>query len=171
VEPISANSAEGLGYEEIDQNGAVVPGSQMPVTAFDPSVTTVCLPLGPGQMPAHETWEIVNLANQSHNFHIHQTKFSFVQAGAPLMSNPINQKLGVGIMEDNVPLPVATPDPALIPDGSCTIDQWHSGKCPMTPLLLNIPFPQLGTFVFHCHVLTHEDAGMMAKIQVVPAPR
>ena len=174
VEPISANSAEGLGYEEIDQNGAVVPGTQMPVTAFDPSVTTVCLPLGPGQTPAHEAWEIVNLANQNHNFHIHQTKFSFVQAGAPpwsLMSNPINQKLGVAIMEDNVPLPVATPDPALIPNGSCTIDQWRDGKCLVPPLLLDIPFPQLGAFVFHCHILNHEDAGMMAKIQVVPAPR
>jgi L-ascorbate oxidase len=164
---VESSGAEGLGYEEIDQNGAVVPGTQRPVTAFDPTVTTVCLPLGPGQTPVHETWEIVNLAIQNHNFHIHQTKFSFIQAGAPL----INQLLGVGIMEDNVPLPVATPDPALVPNGSCTIDQWHNGQCPMTPLLLDIPFPQLGEFVFHCHILVHEDSGMMAKIQVVPAPR
>jgi hypothetical protein len=29
----------------------------------------------------------------------------------------------------------------------------------------------VGTFVFHCHILEHEDYGMMAKIQVVgPAP-
>jgi FtsP/CotA-like multicopper oxidase with cupredoxin domain len=41
----------------------------------------------------------------------------------------------------------------------------------MTPLLLDIPFPQLGEFVFHCHILVHEDSGMMARIQVVPAPR
>ena len=26
-----------------------------------------------------------------------------------------------------------------------------------------------GTFVYHCHILDHEDAGMMAKIQVNPA--
>jgi hypothetical protein len=25
----------------------------------------------------------------------------------------------------------------------------------------------IGTFVFHCHILEHEDFGMMAKIQVV----
>ena len=24
-----------------------------------------------------------------------------------------------------------------------------------------------GTFVFHCHMLDHEDGGMMAKIQVI----
>jgi hypothetical protein len=29
----------------------------------------------------------------------------------------------------------------------------------------------VGTFVFHCHILEHEDKGMMAKIQVVgPTP-
>jgi FtsP/CotA-like multicopper oxidase with cupredoxin domain len=26
-----------------------------------------------------------------------------------------------------------------------------------------------GTFVYHCHILDHEDAGMMAKIEVDPA--
>ena len=25
-----------------------------------------------------------------------------------------------------------------------------------------------GTFVFHCHILLHEDLGMMHKIQVMP---
>jgi FtsP/CotA-like multicopper oxidase with cupredoxin domain len=24
-----------------------------------------------------------------------------------------------------------------------------------------------GTFVYHCHILDHEDGGMMAKIQVL----
>jgi L-ascorbate oxidase len=41
----------------------------------------------------------------------------------------------------------------------------------MTPLLVDIPFSQFGAFVYHCHILNHEDSGMMAKIQVVPAPR
>jgi L-ascorbate oxidase len=35
---------------------------------------------------------------------------------------------------------------------------------------LDIPFSQLGDFVYHCHILGHEDAGMMAKIRVVPSP-
>ena len=46
-----------------------------------------------------------------------------------------------------------------------------TGQCPMTPVLVEIPFSQLGAFVFHCHILDHEDGGMMAKIQVVAAPR
>jgi hypothetical protein len=26
----------------------------------------------------------------------------------------------------------------------------------------------VGTFVYHCHVLEHEDGGMMGRIQVLP---
>ncbi|HEY4819775.1 MAG TPA: multicopper oxidase domain-containing protein [Xanthobacteraceae bacterium] len=33
----------------------------------------------------------------------------------------------------------------------------------------DIPFSQLGEFVYHCHILEHEDGGMMARIVVVPA--
>jgi hypothetical protein len=28
--------------------------------------------------------------------------------------------------------------------------------------------PTVGSFVYHCHILDHEDAGMMAIIQVLP---
>jgi len=27
----------------------------------------------------------------------------------------------------------------------------------------------VGTFVYHCHVLEHEDGGMMGRIRVVPS--
>jgi FtsP/CotA-like multicopper oxidase with cupredoxin domain len=39
------------------------------------------------------------------------------------------------------------------------------------PISRNTAVIQLGEFVFHCHILEHADGGMMAKIQVVPAPR
>jgi L-ascorbate oxidase len=93
----------------------------------------------------------------------------------PLVLGEIHAAGDTGIMEDNVPLPVNTPvDPDYIAqnqNGYCTIAQWRTGYCPMTPVLVDIPFSQLGAFVFHCHILDHEDGGMMAKIQVVSAPR
>jgi FtsP/CotA-like multicopper oxidase with cupredoxin domain len=46
-----------------------------------------------------------------------------------------------------------------------------AGRCQATPIFVKIPFAQLGTFVFHCHILEHEDGGMMAAIRVVPAPK
>ena len=36
--------------------------------------------------------------------------------------------------------------------------------------VFDIQFSQLGEFVYHCHILEHEDGGMMARIMVVPAP-
>jgi hypothetical protein len=35
---------------------------------------------------------------------------------------------------------------------------------------MNIPFTQLGEFVYHCHIVAHEDGGMIARIVVVPSP-
>jgi suppressor of ftsI len=35
---------------------------------------------------------------------------------------------------------------------------------------VDIPFTQpqqIGTFVYHCHILGHEDKGMMATVEVV----
>jgi len=175
-DPYNNAASFGLGYEEVDQNGNAIAGTQIPITGFDPSNNTICLPLATGQTPVRETWELVNLATENHNFHIHQTKFRFIQKSAPqgsLFAPTLNPAVGAGIMEDNVPLPVSTPnipDVAANQNGYCTIDQWHSGACTSTPMIVDIPFSQLGEFVFHCHILEHEDGGMMAKIQVVPAP-
>jgi hypothetical protein len=164
-----------LGYEEVDQHGNVVPGTLKPMEQFDPSHNIVCLPLGPGQTPVHETWELVQLSTENHNFHIHQTRFHVVDASAP-SSSPLSVKLnasvGQGIVEDNIPLGVVTPNIPEINDvqnGVCTIDQWHHGQCSSTPIVVDIPFAEIGEFVYHCHILEHEDGGMMAKIMVVPA--
>ena len=163
---VATNNTFALGYEELDQNGRVVPGTQKPgpnqLEQFDPSHTTVCLPLGPGQTPVQETWELVQLATENHNFHLHQTRFSMTGSNG-------------GVVQDNFPLGVAAPD-ATIADqvsnnqnGVCTIAQWRSGHCVSTAKVFDIPFAELGEFVYHCHILEHEDGGMMARIQVVPA--
>ncbi len=168
-------SSFGLGYEEIDQLGVAVPGTQVPISQFDPSANTICLPLGPGQTPVHETWELVNLALENHNFHMHQTKFRAIgSAPASTIGGAPPTPASGGILEDNVPLSVVVPKNAdyimNYQNGYCTIAQWYNGTCTSTPMLVDIPFSQLGEFVYHCHILEHEDGGMMAKIQVVPSP-
>lgn len=175
-------SVFGLGYEEVDQHNVVVPGTEQPVKAFDPMNPFICLPLGAGQMPVRETWELVNLATENHNFHIHQTKFRAVDPTlAPGANSPLAPTLhpdtGPGVMEDEATLQIAhgvdqtaANEIASNQNGYCTIDQWRDGTCINTPAVVDIPFSQLGEFVYHCHILEHEDAGMMAKIQVVAAP-
>jgi FtsP/CotA-like multicopper oxidase with cupredoxin domain len=103
------------------------------------------------------------LSTENHNFHIHQSRF--VMKGS-----------NGGVMQDNFPLGVAVPDTTIADqvfnnqNGVCTIAQWRSGHCRSAALVFDIPFAELGEFVYHCHILEHEDGGMMAKIQVVPAP-
>jgi FtsP/CotA-like multicopper oxidase with cupredoxin domain len=164
----------GIGYEEIDQFGQSVPGTFHDVAQFDPA-NLICIPLGPGQTPRLETWELVNLATELHNFHIHQTKFARVtpevaQSGPPTLATIAN-----GILEDSAPLPYALPgpgsQPALAPEAtSCLVADYKAGRCAATSVWVQIPFTQLGTFVFHCHILEHEDGGMMHAVRVVAAP-
>jgi L-ascorbate oxidase len=169
---VTINNTFALGYEELDQNGNVVAGSQIPapdkLLRFDPSVVTVCLPLGPGQRPVTEKWELVQLSTENHNFHLHQTRFAMEGTNG-------------GVLQDNFPLGVAVPDMTIsdqifnpmnpnFQNGVCTITQWRSGHCASPPHVMDIPFTKLGDFVYHCHILEHEDGGMMARINVVPSP-
>ena len=110
----------------------------------------------------HEIWELVQLSTENHNFHMHQTRFRSVEASAPSNSPlalKLNPSVGGGIVQDNVELGVATPN---IPDvmdtqnGVCSIDQWRNGQCTSAARLVDIPFSQLGEFVYHC-LLEHED--------------
>jgi len=56
--------------------------------------------------------------------------------------------------------------------GGCdgTVASWRSGQCQVVPITVEIPFSQIGDFVYHCHILEHEDGGMMAHIRVVANP-
>ncbi len=147
--------AFGLGYEEIDQKGKVVPGTFRDITQFDHSVIDVCLPLAAGNNTVNEAWELVNVAGEDHNFHIHQTKFRILAATSGGQA---------GILMDNVPVPHGS-DAC---DGS--IQTWRTGACKVKSVFVSIPFSEVGDFVYHCHILEHEDGGMMAHIRVVPNP-
>ncbi|HTO84366.1 MAG TPA: multicopper oxidase domain-containing protein, partial [Methylomirabilota bacterium] len=162
-----------LGYEEVDQNGNVVAGSQKPgpdqLEQFDPSHVTVCLPLGTGQTPVTETWELVQLSTENHNFHLHQSRFTMTGTNGGIVQD--NFPLGVAVADASIDAIVNDPNTgALYQNGVCTIGQWRSGHCISPAVVLSIPFTQLGEFVYHCHILEHEDGGMMARIQVVQSP-
>lgn len=70
----------GLGYVEVDQNGRDMEQTRLPIAPFDPAKVVVCVPL-PGGNAANELWELQNLTDEDHNFHIHQTRFFLVTGG------------------------------------------------------------------------------------------
>jgi FtsP/CotA-like multicopper oxidase with cupredoxin domain len=93
-----------------------------------------------------EEWTIINNSSQVHTFHIHQIHF-LVEA--------IN---GVAQTQEYVMDNVNVPASSSTGPGSVKI-------------LLDFTDPSIiGTFLLHCHILSHEDAGMMAKILVGTAP-
>ncbi len=152
--------AFGMGYEEIDQDGNVVPGSTQEITPFNPDKPTICLTLGPGNTPMHEKWEVINVADEDHTLHIHQVRFSL------LTQDRISKKFvpADGILHDGIPLRRVT-------WGDCeTVAAWHDGKCHAKSTFIDVPFAVAGDFVYHCHILEHEDGGMMSRIRVRANP-
>jgi FtsP/CotA-like multicopper oxidase with cupredoxin domain len=154
--PSSDPDAFGLGYEEVDAHGEPIPGTFQDVSPFDPSHINVCLPLAAGNQTATELWELVNVAGEAHNFHIHQTKFLVLPKGAPVGDG--------GALMDNVTLPSGGAGC----DGS--VLRWRDGTCKVSPEFVSIPFSEIGDFVYHCHIGEHQDGGMMAHIRVIANP-
>ena len=152
--PASNRNGYGLGLEEIDGNDNPAPGTFQDIAAFDPSHISVCLPLGPGNKPVTEEWELVNVSGEAHNFHIHQSKFYVLPQNAPPGD--------AGKLMDNVSLP----NGGATCDG--TVATWRSGRCKVASVWVRIPFSQPGDFIYHCHIGEHMDSGMMARIRVIP---
>jgi FtsP/CotA-like multicopper oxidase with cupredoxin domain len=89
-----------------------------------------------------EDWTIENRAMENHEFHIHQIHFLLVgQNGIPVLN---------GQYLDTINVP------------------YWTGKGPYPSVTLRMDFrgPDVGDFVYHCHILGHEDSGMMAIIRV-----
>jgi FtsP/CotA-like multicopper oxidase with cupredoxin domain len=104
-------------------------------------------------MPVTEEWELVNLSAEAHNFHIHQTEFYVLPQNAPAGN--------AGALMDNVVLP----NGGRSCDGSAAT--WRAGRCPVQTVVVNIPFAEVGDFIYHCHIGEHQDGGMMAHIRVI----
>lgn len=153
----------GLGYTEVTgpntKASAPVPNSGWDITEIVNQTRNLCPRLGANNAPVRETWELVNLTDEDHNFHIHQTKFRILsapdQSGAAVP--------GSEVYADNVPVPHS--------QNICSIAQYEGGQCvgAAPPTVVSISFGITGDFVYHCHILDHEDHGMMAKISVLPA--
>lgn len=161
--PTPGRDSFGLATAVIGVDGKEKAGTVTPMRAFDPTQTTICLTASRVQgKPTSETWEVLNLTGEDHNFHIHQTRFWLLSSN-PTQPGQIDEAV---VLQDNVPLPHASDVTSC--DGS--VDRFKSGACKPNPIVLRVPFTQIGDFVFHCHILEHEDGGMMARIRVVAPP-
>jgi len=102
-----------------------------------------------------EEWVIENWTNELHAFHIHQVHFRVLAIDGKAVANP--PLLDV----INVPYAEAT--------------GYHSNEGPVRPgrVRIKLFFPEslAGDIPFHCHLVDHEDNGMMAVLRVAPTSR
>jgi len=93
-----------------------------------------------------EAWTIQNRTGEHHEFHLHQVHFMLLAV-------------------NGVPVP---PSQQQFYD-TFQVPFWSgSGPYPSITVRADFRGPDIGDFVYHCHILEHEDHGMMATIRVLP---
>jgi len=95
---------------------------------------------------------VENYTLEVHAFHIHQINFRNVTQGAA-----INDRAP---LLDTVNVPHAVEQPRRSPGR-------YSNDPGFVRLRMKFTRTSIGEFVFHCHILEHEDNGMMQKVRVV----
>jgi suppressor of ftsI len=120
-----------------DSNGFYINGQ-----AFNPDAR----PMFTVKVGTVEEWNVLNLTEEVHDFHMHQVHFLAQEInGTPLAHPHWTDTFMV---------------PPRIPGANGTF------KPGTIQALVDFRNPVIrGMFLFHCHILDHEDGGMMAKIQ------
>lgn len=109
--------------------------------AYDPASTVPSVVVRQGDV---EDWLIENRSRETHAFHIHQTHFLILERhGVPAQESYLRDTINVPYW-----------------DG-------FSPQYPGIKLRMDFRDPNIvGTFPYHCHILQHEDGGMMGTIRV-----
>ncbi|MDB5092587.1 MAG: multicopper oxidase type 2 [Candidatus Eremiobacteraeota bacterium] len=110
-----------------------------------------------------EVWTLVNAAAEIHAFHIHQMTFTTLSTDDPELMSQLR-----GVLLDVVPLAPAKYVPGAVFVDPLTGFPYPAVTPTRTRILINFGVVHPGTFVYHCHMLAHEDAGMMGIITVLP---
>jgi len=113
-------------------------------TTYDPNATAPNVIVHQGDV---EDWILENRSNEPHAFHIHQTHFLVLERHSVPVEEPY--------LHDTINVPY-----------------WDSFTPVYPSVKLRMDFRDptiIGTFPYHCHILQHEDGGMMGTIRVEPA--
>jgi FtsP/CotA-like multicopper oxidase with cupredoxin domain len=115
-------------------------------TPFDPASTVPNITVNQGEV---EDWIIENRSTELHAFHVHQIHF--------LLLDWFGMQVNEPFLRDTVNVPYFDPRMPAFPSVRVRMDF----RDPNT----------VGTFLYHCHLLEHEDGGMMGTIRVNPRGR
>jgi FtsP/CotA-like multicopper oxidase with cupredoxin domain len=114
-----------------------------------------------------EEWKLTNSTGRiAHPFHIHINPFQVVEVYDPNVSNEPYKPSKSFIWQDVVAIPAAKADPAN-PNKILLDAATGKAKDPGYVKIRHrfVDFP--GSYVLHCHMLAHEDRGMMQLVRVI----
>jgi FtsP/CotA-like multicopper oxidase with cupredoxin domain len=122
-----------------------------PETLFDPNAPPAIV----ATQGTVEEWIIQNRTPENHAFHIHQIHFLVESQDDFEVNGSLQAPAITGQYLDTVQVPFWDGNP--------------NHPYPSVKLRLDFRGRDIGDFVFHCHILSHEDAGMMAIVRVQPS--
>jgi FtsP/CotA-like multicopper oxidase with cupredoxin domain len=99
-----------------------------------------------------EEWIVQNRTQENHEFHFHQLHFMVKSQNNFELNGSQQAPIDTGQYLDMIQVPFW--------------DQNSSHPYPSVTLLIDFRGSDVGDFVFHCHILGHEDLGMMNIIRV-----
>ena len=112
------------------------------------------MPLIQARLGSIEEWQFLNHNNDEHPIHVHVNDFQVTAYHDPttgLRTGPDR----FYVDNANVPAPVMMPDETVVQPGL---------------MAMRTRFDDfIGLYVMHCHRLNHEDNGLMALVNVIPA--
>ncbi len=111
---------------------------------FDVEPYTIMSEVGTDMMPSYEVWEIINQSGMDHPFHQH--------VNAAQVLSVTGGDAGYASLYTGIP---AMKDVVIVP-------KWGSIKL-LVPIL-----DYTGMTMFHCHIVEHEDIGMMGMWHLMP---
>ena len=103
-----------------------------------------------------EEWVVQNRTPENHEFHFHQLHFLVMSQNNFELNGSAQAPAINGQFLDMIQVPFW--------------DQNPGHPFPSVTLRIDFRGMDIGDFVFHCHILNHEDLGMMNIIRVVPHP-
>lgn len=119
-----------------------------------------------------EVWEIYNATGDAHPIHVHLVHFEVINREgytADVIEQPTTQaggEAGIGFRLENIATDGNVRDPA-------TSEQTRRDMVMALPgevTRIKMTFDKAGRYMWHCHILSHEDSDMMRPYHVGPGP-
>jgi len=117
-----------------------------------------------------EVWEIYNATEDAHPVHLHLVHFDILNRqdySATLVDQPIrlhNGSMGLGSRLEGVQVLGQPSAPSPVEDAPKDMVTAYPGQVTR----IKATFDKPGQFVWHCHILSHEDHDMMRVLHVGP---